>query len=81
MSKKAKAAQKIKRLAKKRARKAANKAKYEELKRLGLNTKSKRSLSQGKKKKKINTVSHPQGACGNIGCKTCDPCNIHKKAA
>ena len=78
MSKKAKKLQKEKRLAKKRARKAANKARYEEMRRLGINTKSKRA-SNNAKRKLVLTISHPNGRCGNIGCEKCDPCNIHFK--
>ena len=77
MSKKSKAAQKQKRLAKKRARKAANKARYEELQRLGQNSKSKRFRGQTKRKKLARTTSHPEGTCGNIGCQKCDPCRIY----
>jgi len=81
MSKKAKANQKQKRLMKKRARRVANRARYDELKRIGQNSKSKRSLNQSSKNKRVNTISHPDGHCGNIGCKKCDPCGIHKIAA
>ena len=66
MSKRAKAAQKLKRLQKKRARKAANTAKYAALRDSGQNTKSKRSLSQNKKSKRVNTVSHQICPCCNI---------------
>ena len=81
MSKGAKKRQKEKRLVIKRGRKAANKAHYEELQRLGQNQKSKRAKGQAKRKKRINTISHPNGPCGNIGCKKCDPCGIHKLVA
>ena len=76
MSKKSKKASKIKNLAAKRARKAANKARYEELRRTGQNSKSKRARSAGKKKRLANAKSHPNGTCGNIGCKKCDPCKV-----
>ena len=81
MSKRAKANQKQKRLLKKRAIKAANKARYEEMRRLGQNSKSKRARNQSKRTKRVNTTDHPEGPCGNIGCKKCDPCRIYKKAA
>lgn len=80
MSKSSKKRQKEKRLILKRARKAANKARFEELKRLGQNSKSKRYLSKRKKRRLAKTVSHPEGSCGNIGCVKCDPCKIHKAA-
>lgn len=68
MSKKSKLNNREKRLQEKRSRKAANKARYAELKRLGINGKSKRFL---KKKQRASTVDHPFGNCGNIGCKKC----------
>lgn len=73
MSKKYKAKQKQKRLDKKRAIKASNKARYAELRRLGQNTKSKRSVRQSKKSKLAKKIDHPNGKCGNIGCKKCNP--------
>ena len=76
MSKKAKAAAKEKNLQKKRAIKAANKAKYQAWALAGNNSKSKRSISRNKKAKKRNGISHPDGPCGNIGCRMCNPGNI-----
>ena len=73
MSKKSKALNKQKRLDKKRAIKAANKARYAELKRLGQNSKSIRFKKNAKKNKKAKTTDHPLGRCGNIGCKKCSP--------
>jgi len=81
MSKAAKAKAKQKNLIAKRARKSANRAKYDELKRTGQNSKSKRARGQMKKNKRVNTISHPTGPCGNIGCIRCDPEGIHRKAA
>lgn len=72
MSKKSKATSKLHRLSKKRAQKASNKAKFAELRRLGQNSKSSRFMKNAKKSKK-HTKSHPYGACGNIGCKRCNP--------
>jgi hypothetical protein len=77
MSKKAKNAQKLNRLAKKRAMKAANKAHYAELRRLGQNSKSKRFMQNKKKKRLAKMYDHPDGRCGNIGCRKCDPCNLY----
>jgi len=77
MSKKIKNAQKQKNLIAKRARRAANRARYDKLRDQGLNHKSKRSVAQGKKKKRAKSISHKDGACGNIACKRCDPCKIH----
>lgn len=70
MSKKCKRENREKRLQVKRSRKAANKARYAEMKRLGINTKSKRSVKIGKRKLAIS-ISHPNGQCGNIACKIC----------
>lgn len=76
MSKKYKKSNKEKRLGAKRAKKAANKARYQKLREQGINQKSLRSRLSNKKGKKMNTVSHPDGQCGNIGCRTCNPCNL-----
>jgi hypothetical protein len=73
MSRNSKLTQKLKRLAKKRAKKAANRSHYQELARLGQNSKSKRALSSNRKKKRANFISHPEGRCGNIECKLCNP--------
>lgn len=76
MSKKSKALQKQVNKSKKRAIRDANRARYQAMAKLGENTKSKRFVS--KSKRKVNTTSHPDGRCYNIGCKICDPCDIHK---
>jgi hypothetical protein len=69
MSKKCKLKNREKRLQEKRSRKAANKAKYAELKRLGINGKSKRFKAGQRKKYKVGGEDHPYGNCGNVGCK------------
>lgn len=73
MSKKAKAAARLKRLSQKRAKKAANKARWREMARIGENTKSDRYVKRLKKNKITNTVSHKDGPCGNIACAMCYP--------
>ena len=73
MSKKTRKIQHDKRLAKKRAFKAANKAHFLELKRLGQNKKSFRQLKSTRLGKKRSAESHLQGRCGNLGCKRCYP--------
>jgi hypothetical protein len=73
MSKKAKAANRELRLQRKRALKAANKARYAELKRVGQNTKSRRSLMQSKRRKLVKMIDHKNGFCGNLACKKCFP--------
>lgn len=60
------------RQAKKRGRKAAEKAKYEAWKLAGQNTKSRRAKKQAKRKT-VRNARHLQGPCGNIGCKRCNP--------
>lgn len=72
MSKKYKNAQKEKRKQDKRGRKAANKARYAELKRTGQNSKSKRFSKNNKKNRKART-RHATGVCHNIACKRCFP--------
>ena len=71
MSKKAKSEAKKRRRAKKRAMKAAQKALYEQRKREGQNTKSKRVRLKAKRTKRLRTVKHRLGRCGNIGCAKC----------
>lgn len=73
MSKKCKLTNRLKRLQEKRSRKAANKAKYAELKRLGINGKSKRFQTGLKKNKRAKIEDHPFGNCGNVGCRKCFP--------
>jgi hypothetical protein len=64
---------------KKRAVKAANKAKYAAMKQSGENSKSKRFTLRAKRTLKAKPFDHPQGPCGNIGCKKCDSYGIHRK--
>lgn len=73
MSKKCKLNNRLEHLQEKRSRRASNKAKYAELKRLGINGKSKRFLSNKRKKRIIGNVDHPFGNCGNVGCEKCFP--------
>jgi len=63
------------RRAKKVARKAAKRLLYEQWKREGRNTKSKRVKLRAKalRKKAIRLARHREGPCGNIGCKRCNP--------
>ena len=70
MSKKAKLKNREKRLQEKRSRKATNKARYAELKRLGINGKSRRFQ---RKKRVVILENHFYGFCGNVGCKRCFP--------
>ncbi len=72
MSKKSKAASKKANADRKRAIKASNTARWQELKRLGQNGKSLRARKNAKASKKALPVSHPNGPCGNIGCKHCN---------
>jgi len=73
MSKKSKLKNREKRLQEKRSRKAANKARYAEMRRLGINSKSKRFQSGQRKNHKVGSIDHPNGNCGNVGCKKCFP--------
>ena len=73
MSKKAKQINREKRLQKKRAIKTANKARYAELKRVGQNTKSRRSMMQSKRRKLVKMIDHKDGMCGNLACVKCFP--------
>ena len=73
MSKKCKAEAKKRRLAKKRARKAAQKALYEARMRAGQNSKSKRVKLRAKRSRLVKSRVHARGLCGNIGCSRCHP--------
>jgi hypothetical protein len=73
MSRKSKAANKELRLQRKRALKSANRARYAELKRIGQNTKSRRSLMQSKRHRLVKMIDHKDGFCGNLACKKCFP--------
>ena len=70
MSKRAKLNNREKRLQEKRSRRAANKARYAEWKRIGVNGKSKRFR---RKKRIVIIENHFYGFCGNVGCKRCFP--------
>ncbi len=63
------------RLSQKRARKAAAKLKYEQWKKEGRNSKSKRVKLKAKqlRKKTVRLARHLEGPCGNLGCKKCNP--------
>lgn len=73
MSKKAKKATKDRNRAAKRAKKLANREKYQAWAASGQNSKSKRVKIKSRKNKLVITVSHPNGECGNIGCSRCNP--------
>jgi hypothetical protein len=63
------------RRARKIARKMAQKALYEQWKKEGRNSKSKRVKLRAERlrKKTVRLRRHEAGPCGNIGCKRCNP--------
>lgn len=71
MSKATRSRSKIKRRSMKRARKAAEAAKYKAWADSGQN--SKRSMRKRAKTRTVRNGSHATGPCGNIGCRTCNP--------
>ena len=78
MSKKSKKKTKEKNQKAKRARKDAQRALYESFKNQGINTKSKRARKTSKSKRKmVDGINHPNGACGNQGCIKCH--GVHMK--
>jgi hypothetical protein len=79
MSKKSKALSKQSNLSKKRAIKAANRARYQELARIGQNSKSVRARRALQHKTVARRVDHANGNCGNPACKKCFP-NLHMVA-
>lgn len=70
MSKAARAGGKLRRLREKRTRKDTMKAQYKKFAEQGRVKGSKR-LSRKEQQKKLSLVSHPNGRCGNPGCKKC----------
>ena len=72
MSKRIKSENKRRRLAMKRARKAANQSKYDAMREAGANSKSKRFIRRSKRVL-IRKHDHPQIPCGNPGCAKCYP--------
>jgi hypothetical protein len=70
MSKKAKTAARDKRKREKRARKEANRLRYASMRDAGNNTKKKSSNKTRRLTVRIHR--HPNGSCGNIGCKRCN---------
>jgi hypothetical protein len=72
MSKRKRTENKQKRVAMKRARRAANQAKYDAWKQSGENGKSKR-YARKSKRVLVRMHNHPQMPCGNPGCKRCYP--------
>lgn len=80
MSKKSKALSKASNLQKKRAIKAANRARYQELARIGQNSKSVRARRASKHKTLARRIDHKDGHCGNPACKKCFP-HLHLMAA
>lgn len=81
MSKKSKIASKARKALAKRARKNANRARYQELARTGQNSKTKRALNAAQKKRKVNVFGHSLTNCGNIGCRKCNPYQYYPVAA
>lgn len=73
MSKTSKKKNKQKNLMAKRARRQANKARYQKMRESGQNTKSVRARGVNKLNRKANRVDHPDGHCGNVACKKCFP--------
>ena len=72
MSKKCKKTSKLKNLQRKRARKAANKARWQTMAQSGENTKSKRFLKGRQKNRKAKRETHiGVNNCGNPSCTRC----------
>lgn len=78
MSRRSRQAQKDRRQADKRAKKEANKAKWAEYAKAGTNQKSKRAKANKKAQAQVKVESHPNGVCGNAGCKKCLQHNLTK---
>lgn len=72
MSKGAKTKAALKRRAEKRARKDAQRRRYEEYKARGQNKKSSRA-QRHTKRETVRSVRHAILFCGNVGCRRCFP--------
>jgi hypothetical protein len=77
MGKKSLTKSKEERRKKKRARKEAMYARFQEYIRKGQNSKSKRFVRKEQKGKSVSLISHPLGKCGNVGCKRCFGINFN----
>ena len=77
MSKKSKSRAKDKRSKEKASRKAAKKALYQSFRDSGKNNRSKRFRLAAKRRSSVRAVSHPNGKCGNPGCRKCFAINFH----
>jgi hypothetical protein len=77
MSKKAKQASKQKNLMAKRARKAANRSRFQKMRESGQNSKTKHSRAVNKRDRKVKNVDHADGHCGNFACTKCFP-NVNR---
>lgn len=73
MSKKSKQASKQKNLQAKRTRRAANRARFQAMALSGQNSKSTRARTVNRNNRKVKTVDHADGHCGNIACTKCFP--------
>ena len=73
MGKKAKAKRALARKNQKRARKEAERQKYQAYKLAGTNQKSKRTKLANKRSRVVATTKHADGRCFNHGCPKCSP--------
>lgn len=71
--KKSRTKSKLRRDNEKKARKAQRKAQYQAYARSGENSKGSRTARKTKARAhlRFNLVSHPNGPCGNVGCRKC----------
>ena len=67
-----------KRKAKRKAEKDARKALYASYRDSGRNSKRDRRKKKKVKKSAHNMISHPDGKCGNVGCRKCFPVNYNR---
>lgn len=76
--KKKRAAAKEKRKKEKKAQKDAMRALYASYRDSKTNSKRHSRRVKKTKKKAHNMISHPDGECGNVGCRKCFPPNFNK---
>lgn len=78
MSKTTKTRQALKRKKERAAKKEAQRARYEQYRDQGINSKSKRAKAKEVGRKEVRVVRHSKGPCGNVGCKQCYQFNLAK---
>lgn len=70
---KSRARSKARRQQERKSRKIAQQAQYCAWRDSGQNSRSVRARRASKRSKLVSVFNHPQGECGNAGCRKCNP--------